>query len=95
MTMTRELNVAIDRTGPVIAGLPTRCLLTPAKHQLVQVATVTATDSLSGVSSLTVTATSNQPDSGTSGNDVPGDIVINGDLFSAINPVHVSVVGPI
>jgi len=61
----------------VIAGLPTRCQLTPAKHQLVQVAAVTATDSLSGVSSLMVTATSNQPDSGTSGNDVPGDIVIN------------------
>jgi hypothetical protein len=68
---TKSLNVAIDRTGPVIAGLPTRCQLTPAKHQLVQVATVTATDSLSGVSTLTVTATSNQP-------DAPGDIVING-----------------
>ena len=50
----------------------------PAKRQLEQVATVTATDSLSGVSSLTVTATSNQPDSGTSNKDVPGDIVING-----------------
>jgi hypothetical protein len=30
---------------------------------------------------VTVTATSNQPDSGTSGNDVPGEIVINGTVF--------------
>jgi hypothetical protein len=75
---SKSLIVGIDRTGPVIVGLPTRCQLTPAKHQLVQVATVTANDSLSGVSSLTVTGTSNQPDSGTSAKDEPGDIVING-----------------
>jgi hypothetical protein len=54
------------------------CTLSPAKHQLVQVAVVTATDALSGVASLKVTATSNEPDSGTGGGDLPGDIVING-----------------
>src|SRR5262249_7501639 len=41
-------------------------------------ASVTASDSLSGVASLTVTASSSEPDSGTGGGDVPGDIVING-----------------
>jgi pantoate kinase len=52
------------------------CTLSPVKHQLITVAVVTATDALSGVASLNVTATSNEPDSGTGGGDVPGDIVI-------------------
>jgi parallel beta-helix repeat protein len=73
------LSIAIDETAPTIAGMPAPdCTLAPAKHQLVQVAVVTASDAGSGVSSLKVTATSNQPDSGTGGGDVPGDIVING-----------------
>ena len=54
------------------------CVLSPAKHQLVQVATVTASDSLSGVAQLTVTAVSSEPDSGTGGGDVAGDVVISG-----------------
>jgi hypothetical protein len=75
-----SLDVAIDRTGPVIAGLPkqNKCGLIPSKHQMVQVAVVTASDSLSGVSSLVVTASSNEPDSGTGPDDLPGDIVISG-----------------
>ena len=56
----------------------TGCTLSPAKHQLVQVASVTSSDSLSGLLSLSVTATSSEPDNGTGGGDVPGDIVING-----------------
>jgi len=44
------------------------------------VATITASDALSGVATLTVTATSSEPDRGTGGGDVPGDIVINGGI---------------
>ena len=73
------LSVSLDKTAPVISGMPApNCTLSPAKHQMVQVAVVTATDALSGVASLNVTATSNEPDSGTGGGDLPGDIVING-----------------
>jgi len=46
----------------------------------VKVATVTAIDSVSGVSSISVTATSSDPDSGTAPDDVPGDIVIDGGI---------------
>jgi parallel beta-helix repeat protein len=78
---TRNLVVQIDKTGPVIGGMPAPgCSLSPAKHQLVQVASVTASDALSGLASLTVNASSNEPDSGTGGGDLPGDIVINGGI---------------
>jgi hypothetical protein len=74
----KSLTVKVDKTGPVIYGMPAPgCTLSPPKHQLVQVASVTASDSLSGVASLTVAASSNEPDSGTGGGDVSGDIVIN------------------
>ena len=73
--------IKIDRTVPVISGMPApNCTLSPPKHQLVQVANITASDALSGVATLTVTATSSEPDSGTGGGDVPGDIVINGGI---------------
>jgi hypothetical protein len=75
---SKSLTFAIDKSSPVIAGLPKNCQLAPVKQQLVQVATVTATDSVSGVSSFVVTAASSDPDSGTFPGDVPGDIVING-----------------
>jgi hypothetical protein len=75
----KSLAVQIDMTSPVISGMPAAaCTLAPPKHQLVQVANVTAADSLSGIASFSVTAVSNEPDSGTGGGDVPGDIVING-----------------
>jgi hypothetical protein len=75
----KTATIKIDRTGPDIAGMPVPgCTLSPPKHQMVQVASVTATDSLSGLATLNVTATSNEADSGTGGGDVPGDIVING-----------------
>jgi len=71
--------IKIDITGPDVSGMSIPgCTLSPAKHQMVQVASATATDSLSGLQSLNVTASSNEPDSGTGGGDVPGDIVING-----------------
>jgi len=76
---TKSVVVRIDKTSPTIAGMPAPgCTLAPPKHQLVQVANVTAADALSGIASLSVTAVSNEPDSGTGGGDDPGDIVING-----------------
>jgi hypothetical protein len=75
----KMLTLKIDKTAPIIAAMPgPGCTLQPANHQLVQVANVTATDALSGVKFLSVSATSNEPHSGTGGGDKPGDIIING-----------------
>ena len=75
----QSLTVMVDKTLPVITGMPAvGCTLSPPKHQMVQVATVVASDSVSGIASFSVTATSSEPDSGLGGGDVPGDIVING-----------------
>jgi hypothetical protein len=75
----KSVAIKIDRTPPVISGMPAPgCTLSPPKHQMVTVAVVTASDALSGVASLNVSATSNEPDSGTGGGDLPGDIVITG-----------------
>ena len=77
--VVKNLIVKLDRTAPAVAGMPTSgCTLSPAHHQMVQVATITASDPISGVASFNVSATSDQPDSGTGGGDVPGDILING-----------------
>ena len=77
--VAKTLAIRIDKTAPVISGMPApSCTLSPAKHQMVTVATVTGTDALSGLGSLNVSATSNERDSGTGGGDVPGDIVITG-----------------
>lgn len=66
--------VKIDKTGPVISGLPGQsCSLWPPNNKLVQVATVSSTDALSGLSSFSVTGVSNEP----SGPNDP-DIVISG-----------------
>ena len=73
----KTLAIRIDKTGPVISGMSAvGCTLSPAKHQMVTVATVTGTDALSGLASLNVTASSNEPDGATGGGDLPGDIVI-------------------
>jgi hypothetical protein len=76
MESEKTSTVLIDKTGPVIAGMPVDCKLSPPKHQLIQVATITASDAVSGVASLTVTATSSEADSGLGGGDVAGDIAI-------------------
>ncbi|HZI51234.1 MAG TPA: hypothetical protein VFE29_05380, partial [Terriglobia bacterium] len=75
---SRTVTVSIDKTAPVIAGMPQGCTLSPPRHQLVQVATITASDAISGLADLIVTATSSEPDSGQGGGDDPGDIVIVG-----------------
>lgn len=73
----KTLALKIDKTAPVISGMPAvGCTLSPAKHQMVTVGTVGGSDALSGLASLNVSATSNEPDSGTGGGDLPGDIVI-------------------
>jgi hypothetical protein len=54
--------VRLDGSAPVINGLPTSgCSLWPPNHEMGQVAAVSAADALSGVASLQVTATSNEP----------------------------------
>jgi hypothetical protein len=58
------VTIKIDKTAPVISGLPVRgCALWPPNHKLVQVAEVTASDALSGLAPETfnVTGTSNEP----------------------------------
>ena len=57
----------LDTTPPVISGLPAPgCTIWPPNHRLVQVATVTAMDALSGLApgSFKVTGTSNDPANG-------------------------------
>jgi hypothetical protein len=64
---SKTLTVRIDETPPVISGLPVRgCTIWPPNHKLVQVATVTALDGLSGPapSSFSVAGTSNDPADG-------------------------------
>src|SRR6185437_10446539 len=53
----KTLTLMIDKTFPTISGLPSNCSLWPPNHRMVQVATVTANDNLSGVSSFGVTVT--------------------------------------
>jgi len=62
-----------DAVGPVITGMPAPGLeLWPPDNKLVKVATITASDAGTGLASLNVTATSNEPE----GNDK--DIFITG-----------------
>jgi probable HAF family extracellular repeat protein len=73
------IGINIDKTLPVISGLPTPgCSLWPPNHKLVQVATVTASDALSGLTagSPIVTGTSNEPESGLFKGDMAPDIII-------------------
>jgi hypothetical protein len=63
----KTLTIRIDKTPPVISGLPAPgCTIWPPNHKLVQVATVTAADALSGLTpgSFMVTGTSNDPANG-------------------------------
>jgi hypothetical protein len=65
--IAKTLTVRIDKTPPIISGLPAPgCTIWPPNHKLVQVATVTAADALSGLApgSFKVTGTSNDPTNG-------------------------------
>jgi hypothetical protein len=56
----KTLTIKIDKTPPAIVGLPGDCSLWPPNHRMIQVATVSANDALSGLASLEVSATSNE-----------------------------------
>lgn len=73
------MTIKIDPTPPVISGMPAlECSLSPLNHRMMQVATVTAADALSGLlpGSLTVSVTRNDPSS--SSNAPPVAIIPNG-----------------
>ncbi|MDD5558597.1 hypothetical protein [Candidatus Methylomirabilis sp.] len=73
--------INIDKTPPVISGLPVPgCTIWPPNHRLVQVATVTASDALSGLTAASpaVVGVSNEPESGLGDGDIASDIVITG-----------------
>jgi DNA-binding beta-propeller fold protein YncE len=79
----KTLTVRVDKSGPTITGLPgAGCTLWPPNHRLVQVATVTAESSVSGIvaGSLSVSATSNEPAAGLGSGNTGPDVVINGGL---------------
>jgi len=61
---SKALTVQIDKTPPVVSGMPASgCALWPPNGRMVQVATVTAADALSGVApgSFQVTGSSSEP----------------------------------
>jgi len=67
LSASKAITIKIDQTPPVISGMPgPGCSIWPPNHKMVQVATVTAADAMSGVSagSFKVTGTSNEPPSG-------------------------------
>ena len=77
----KTLAVRIDKTPPVISGLPAvGCKIWPPNHSLVEVATVTAADALSGLApaSPTVTGTSNESSLQPGSGQAPTDVVVNG-----------------
>ena len=62
--MPKTLTVRIDKTFPIISGMPaTGCSLWPPNQKLVEVATVTSSDAASGMAPGTfkITGTSNEP----------------------------------
>jgi hypothetical protein len=66
----QSLAVRIDSTSPAVNGLPgADCLLWPPNHHMQQIAVVSADDLTSGIASLNVTVTSNEPPSNPSQTD--------------------------
>lgn len=78
----KTLTIRVDRTAPVVLGLPSTCSLWPPDHRLVQVASVSARDAVSGLAGpVAITVTSNEPtDSQGDGHSGP-DIVISGGVI--------------
>ena len=69
----KTLSFKIDATAPVLAGMPGSCVIWPPKDNMITVATIAASDSLSGVApaSLVITVDSNEP-------LTPTDLIIRG-----------------
>ena len=62
---TQTLHVRVDRTPPTVGGLPTPpCRLWPPDGRMVEVATVVASDDFSGLASVDVDATADEPAAG-------------------------------
>jgi hypothetical protein len=75
----KTLTVRIDQTPPTVIGLPSNCSLWPPDHRLVQVASASASDALSGTTGAPVVkATSNEPEAGTDGDLAPDVVISNG-----------------
>lgn len=69
-----SLALNIDKTPPSITGMPgADCALWPPNHKMVDVATVSATDALSGMAAFDVSGESNEPP-----NNKDPDVVITG-----------------
>ena len=57
-----SVTIKIGQSAPVISGMPQPgCSIWPPNQKLVQVATITASDTLSGLASFNVTGSSNEP----------------------------------
>jgi NHL repeat-containing protein len=74
----KTLQVRIDKTPPTFAGLPRDCVLWPPNHQLVEVASVIASDAVSGLASASVLTAHSSDPATTPGDATAPDIVING-----------------
>ena len=69
----------IDKTPPVIVGLPENCSLWSPNHKMVKVADVLVTDELSGVDTQSIDGVSSEPESGSGyGNKAPDIIITDG-----------------
>ncbi len=82
-TVTISTALNIDKTPPSILGLPRAdCVLWPPNQRLVEVASVTAHDGLSGVTpgSLTILVTSNEPSNARRDNEGAQDIIVTGGI---------------
>jgi hypothetical protein len=77
LSSSSSVTVKIDKTPPVVSGLPEDCTLWPPNHKLVKVATVTATDNLSGIAMFEVSGTSNEPE----GRKRPDIVIRDGDVY--------------
>ena len=69
--LSRAAEIKIDKTAPLIRGLPVRCRLWPPNGRLVRVADVSASDARSGLADLSISATSNARSD-------KGDVVVTG-----------------
>jgi hypothetical protein len=80
-TATAGVVVNIDKTPPVIGGLPESCELWPPNHKLVSVANLVVADALSGVASSSAAGVSNEPESGPGyGNHSPDIVIAEGNV---------------
>lgn len=69
----KTITLNLDKTPPMVRGLPTNCVLWPPNHQMVTVGTVSAEDAISGLMSLDVNTMSSEPQDSTK-----PDMVITG-----------------